>query len=83
MKVQAYTPIDCNYYDRLEAWATRRQEVSIAYRNATDGCEQLIKSKITDLQTKAGVEYMHLATGLVLRLDQLISVEGIPVVLAC
>ena len=83
MKQQAYTPIDCSYYDRLEAWATRRQEVQIVYRLAESGGEQTLRSKINDLQTKEGVEYMHLAIGEVIRLDQLVSVEGIPVVLAC
>lgn len=80
---KSYTPINCSYYDRLEAWATRGQVVSIRFRESDTGPEKEVEAVITDLQTREGVEYMSLSNGSTLRLDQLIAVDGHPVILAC
>jgi Rho-binding antiterminator len=75
--VEPYVPIDCNYYDRLEAAATMQRECEIIYRNDA-GTEAALHERITDLFSRDGVEYMQLAGGTVIRLDRLSSVDGVP-----
>lgn len=71
-----YHPIDCSYYDRLEAWATLCETCSII-RLDQDGIRHQVKSKINDLLLKDGVEYLIAENHLHIRLDQLVSVNGI------
>ncbi len=71
-----YTPIDCNYYDRLEAHATRRQRIRIDYRNEQGEAAVLEGALIVDLQTRNKEEFMILETGQEIRLDKLIAVDG-------
>lgn len=74
---QPYQPIDCNYYDRLEAWATLRAVCRILYRDE-DEQQQEVSSIIEDVYTALKVEYMRLDNGLVIRLDKLVAVNDIP-----
>lgn len=71
----AYVPIDCNYYDLLEIAAMRRREVEIRYTDQ-QGSPALVHARIEDLWARNGEEFMRLANGAVLRLDQLISLDG-------
>ncbi|SEM65800.1 Rho-binding antiterminator [Chitinophaga rupis] len=73
-----YLPIDCNYYDRLEAWATLRTVCRILYRDENDQ-QQEISAIIKDVYTAHKVEYMRLDNGQVIRLDKLVAVNDIPV----
>jgi Rho-binding antiterminator len=73
-----YKPIDCDYYDRLEAWATTKTVCTIVYKDES-GNRQEISAKIEDVYTQEKVEYLKTNTGVVLRLDALISVNDIPV----
>jgi Rho-binding antiterminator len=68
-----HTPIDCNLYDRYEAWATLRTPLVIRYREA-EGREILVRDRILDLRTAEGVEMMVLSKGLQVRLDHIIAV---------
>lgn len=77
MPDKSYQPIDCNYYDRLEAWATMRTICQIVFRDET-AKEQEISARIVDVYALNKVEYMRLDNGLVIRLDSLISVNNIP-----
>lgn len=72
-----YQPIDCNYYDRLEAWATMGTGCLIIFLDET-GRQQEISARIENLYTVDKVEYMQLDNGLVLRLDSLLSVNNVP-----
>ncbi len=72
-----YQPIDCNYYDRLEAWATMRTICRILVRDEK-GNEQDVTARIIDVYALNKVEYMRMDNGLVIRLDSLISVNNIP-----
>lgn len=72
-----YLPIDCSYYDRLEAWATLWENCSIIWADQ-DGKSHLTKSRIFDLKLKDGVEYLVAENDLHIRLDQLVSVNDIP-----
>ena len=75
---QPYQPIDCNYYDRLEAWATLRTVCRILYRDENEQQKE-VSAIIEDVYTAVKVEYMRLDNGLVIRLDKLTAVNDIPV----
>jgi Rho-binding antiterminator len=74
---KTYKPIDCDYYDRLEAWATTQTECSIVFKDEDDK-QQEISAKIEDVYTKDKIEYLKTDTGDVIRLDALLSVNDIP-----
>ena len=72
-----YQPIDCDYYDRLEAWATVGTTCAISFTDEGGQANQ-VDSKILDFKTEDGVEYLIGEDNLQIRLDRLISVNGIP-----
>jgi len=73
--MEKYQPIDCNFYDILEALATRRRYTRIQYfSHIHEFCT--VDSVIKDLYIKEGFEYMALADGTEIRLDRLVSVDG-------
>lgn len=74
-KQKAYRPISCNYYDHLEAMATLRKRVLIRYRNEKE-IITTVEAIIKDFYVKEKVEFMVLDTGLLIRLDQLVDVDG-------
>ena len=70
-----YQPIDCNYYDLLEALATKRQYIRIHYFSEYhEFCTS--DAIIKNLYIKEGYEYMLLSDGTEVRLDRLISTDG-------
>lgn len=77
-----YQPIDCDYYDRLEAWATLRTECKIVYRNEQEQLTE-VTAKIEDVYAINKVEYMKMNNGLVIRLDTLVAVNDIPLPGSC
>ena len=70
-----YEPIDCNFYDILEANAVLRKQVEVVFINNKEE-QQMIKTLIKDLYIKEKAEYMKLENGLEIRLDRLIAVDG-------
>jgi len=54
-----YQPIDCNYYDRLEAWATMRTICKIVFFD-DKGEYSEVSARIEDVYTLNKVEYMRL-----------------------
>ena len=77
MTNRPYHPISCSYYDRLESLATRRQRCEVAYYSDALQENQTILGYIIDLYSKNQEEFMVMDTGLVVRLDHLVSVNGI------
>jgi len=75
--METYQPINCDYYDRLEAWATMQTVCSIVFKDE-DGRQQTLSAKIEDVYTKDKIEYLRTDTGLIIRLDALLSVNDIP-----
>ena len=71
-----YKPIDCSLHDELESAATLRRTVSIVYETSEESLE--VKDRIVDVFSKDGEEFIRLASGLTIRLDRIISFEGIP-----
>lgn len=76
--MEDYKPIDCDYYDRLEAWATMKTVCTIVLKQE-DGQIQELSARIEDVYTKDKIEYLKTDTGQVFRLDALVSVNGIAV----
>ncbi|GGZ22587.1 hypothetical protein GCM10007049_14270 [Echinicola pacifica] len=69
------TPISFSHYDQLKAWATLGKVCEIKYvRN-----NQMLKasSKIVDIRNVNGHEYLFGEDSLVVRLDQLIAINGL------
>ncbi len=73
--MEQYQPINCDFYDELEALATLKRKCDIIFRSE-DGGTIVIKGRIVDLFTKEKVEFMKLESGLEIRLDKLIEVDG-------
>lgn len=69
-----YIPINCNFYDELEALATLSRRAEIVYK--AEGAAIRIKGIIKDLYVKEKVEYLKLESGLEIRLDELVEVDG-------
>ncbi len=82
MQKPEYKPINCSYYDELEAIATLRKRVVVEYYDG-DLALKLENVGITNLFTKEKEEFVVLTNGLTIRLDRLIQVDGKPVVLSC
>jgi len=74
-KENPYTPIDCNFYDELEALATQKKEVTIIYRNDI-GVKLKILATIKTFFAKDKIEYLETNDGLKIRLDHIVSVDG-------
>ena len=72
--MRPYTPIDCSFYDRLEEAATLRRVIQIEYMQ--DGQRRTISARINDLRLMDGAEWMILETGVSIRLDDLLRVDG-------
>ena len=69
-----YVPLDCLLHDELESFATLRTRVTVEYRSATDAVHK-IEDVIVDIFNRSGVEFLKLATGVEIRLDDLVSVN--------
>lgn len=71
-----YVPIDCEFHDVLEATATTGRRVAIVYLDDA-GQQQTAQARITDLQAHNGEEHMLLDDGSRIRLDAIVSVDGV------
>lgn len=79
--MEEYTPVPCNFYDQLEAFATLGTPCEIRFLQ--DGRPVIVKGKITDLYTRESVEYLKMDNGMEIRLDKITSVNGIQPLLFC
>lgn len=84
MQNRNYIPVDCGFYDNLEAFATTQQLVEINYLDSTYNIVIHQKIKIKDLETKNGEEFMIFEVEsnkekIKIRLDRLIDIDGIEV----
>jgi Rho-binding antiterminator len=80
-KENTYQSISCSYYDQLEAYATQRTRCSIVF--TLNDAEQTTNGTIVDLFARDGAEYLKLDNGTVIRLDHIVSVNGIALNYAC
>ena len=72
--MEKYVPINCDFYDELEALATMGKRVRLVYLD--DGARLEVHAAIRDLFTLESVEYAKLDSGVVFRLDKLVEVDG-------
>jgi len=72
-----YQPINCDYYDNFEAAIVLRKTVELDYLLA-DGSSASRKTQLRDLKTDRTEEFVRLADGKWLRLDQIVALDGIP-----
>lgn len=70
-----YQPIDCEFHDLLENLALSRRPTEISFLGES-GVTLLRDAVITDVFARNGNEFASLATGELLRLDQLLEVGG-------
>jgi Rho-binding antiterminator len=72
----SYKPVNCSFYDQLEAFGVQKKKVHITYRG-----EQGVKEELNGIiqtffiQNKA--EYLQMENGFTLRLDYITSVREI------
>lgn len=71
-----YQPINRQYHDRLKAWATLGKPCEITYLK--EDKPVTVTTKILDLRTVKSSDYLFGENNLVIRLDKLIAVNGIP-----
>jgi len=71
-----YKPISCSFYDELEARATTGQPCTLTYRTEPDTPPTTYTGVIQDLFIHDKVEYLRLADGFELRLDNLVAVDN-------
>lgn len=70
-----YLPIDCNYYDRLEA-AALQPSATIEYFDGNDLV--VIEEKILTTEVKDHSEYLVTSTGKRIRMDMIHQINSIP-----
>lgn len=70
----AYFPVSCDLHDFLEAAATTRASVQVQFRDA-HGIPQHRSTRIVDVFSRSGAEYLSIGTGETVRLDRLIAVD--------
>lgn len=73
--LSTYIPINCEFHDRLEDLATLRRPARVRYVG-DDGAQQERTAIITDIYASKGAEYLALSSGDIVRLDQLVEVDG-------
>lgn len=74
--MEAYIPVNCEFHDHLEDFATLRKAVSISYLDEA-GQSQQRTAAITDVFARTGADWVTLSTGDLIRADRLIEVNGI------
>ena len=75
MTTKLYKPISCDYVDYIEILAMRRTAVNIIYLD--QGKEQLLDDdRIVTWETKSKEEFLITKSGLRIRLDFIVSING-------
>lgn len=69
-----YHPIDCSFYDRLEAAAVQKKFCHLEYSSDLGEILQA-GGVIKDLYIREGAEFLKLSTGPEIRLDRLIRLD--------
>jgi Rho-binding antiterminator len=70
-----YTPINCSYYDRIEAAIVLRKKVSLVYRN-DGGQPTTIETQLKDTLVKNKEEFLIIDGMEPLRMDRIVSLDG-------
>ena len=73
--MDGYTPIDCNYYDKIEETIVFRKEVLLEYVGEQGESIQLT-TKIKDTLAVSGEEFIVLPDGEKIRMDRIVQIDG-------
>jgi Rho-binding antiterminator len=76
MPSEPYQPISCEFHDVLESLATKARRAPVVYVG-DDGALHEVSAVITDLFGRDGVEFMVLDSGETVRLDRIVTVDGV------
>lgn len=71
-----YKPINCSFHDVLLEKATFRKRIVIVY-NEIDGTQKEGNNIIKDVYTKNSEEFILLDDAKIIRLDHIVSVDGL------
>lgn len=71
-----YTPINCEFLDRLEHCCIRKEHCQIVYRQGSFPRNIETEGLITDIFSREKAEYILLDNGEEIRLDRIVSVNG-------
>jgi Rho-binding antiterminator len=71
-----YIPIDCDFYDLLEAASTLRQNCEIVYVDNDQKTPVTVHGRISNLYVLNSEEFLVVNDILHVRLDTLVSVNG-------
>lgn len=77
-----YKPIACGLYDELELRALRKSKIILSYKNDNKNI-LTIECVIADLFSTDKIEYMKTDKGMLIRLDDIIELDGIPFNKSC
>ena len=72
-----YKPIDCNFYDVLEAVAIEKRYVKVYYYSEI---RELLSAMaiVKDIYTRDKMEFLVLNTGEEIRLDRIVRIDDTP-----
>lgn len=70
-----YKPINCDYHSIIESYATKKLIVEIIFYS--EKIEKKVRSRIIDIYTTKGEEFLTLVNGENVRLDDIKSIDGI------
>ena len=86
MSDSKYIPISCTFHDRLEHWSILKTPVTVLF--LIDGVTTEVRAVISDVFARNGADYALLAptddrAAFMVRLDYILSVDGIPLTQHC
>jgi Rho-binding antiterminator len=71
--VKTYQPINCEFHDAIESYATRRETVDIVVEDSAE-VSRNIRTVVCDVYSRNGEEFMLTDGGEILRLDRIKSI---------
>ncbi len=71
-----YKPIACGLYDELELRALRKKTIKLTFQNDQNDNE-IIECIIADLFSKDKIEFLKTNDGKIIRLDDVLEIDGI------
>ncbi|MBS4035295.1 MAG: hypothetical protein KGZ85_12570 [Ignavibacterium sp.] len=77
-----YKPIACGLHDELELRALRKSKIEISFTDESNSI-QTIACVIDDIFSKDKIEYLKTDNGLLIRLDDIVELDGIPFNKSC
>ncbi len=67
-----YVPVDCGFYDRVEAAITRRQPVALVLDGDRD-----VTARLLDVRAQEGADWAEVEGIGLVRLDAILELDGV------